>query len=233
MFKLFGRGTGRDDLFYDGWKKCAKEDGDGDRNNCEKWGTRVYPKCQFLAKKRGYENPDKWTNDGCCVCSPQKGYRQYSLSKRGKCPPSKDETGKYTELRGLGLCYINCQKTYGDEYTNSGFYCHRTISTKSLDSATCDPDTEVKGTGLYVAKCLPKVCPPGYFTPGNRPLLTKRSVKMTNEERRAELKAEEEKNMYVAMPNPDKDECIRGKRRAVSLSLDYKAEDDDTIGMPS
>lgn len=233
MFKLFGRGTGRDDLFYDGWKKCAKEDGDGDRNNCEKWGTRVYPKCQFLAKKRGYENPDKWTNDGCCVCSPQKGYRSFSLSEKGKCPPSNDETGKYTELRGLGLCYIDCQKTYGDEYTNSGFYCHRTISTKSLDSATCDPDTEVKGTGLYVAKCLPKVCPPGYFTPGNRPLLTKRSVKMTNEERRAELKAEEEKNMYVAMPNPDKDECIRGKRRAVSLSLDYKAEDDDTIGMPS
>jgi hypothetical protein len=141
-FDIFGRGGGRDDVFYDGWKKCAEADGDGDRNNCEKWGARVYPKCQFLAKKKGYANADKWTNDACCVCSPQSGYRSLSFDEALTCPPANHPN--HTHKVGA-LCYIPCR----EGYVQTGLSCLRNVSTLGPSSMSCsNPDEHLdKATG--------------------------------------------------------------------------------------
>jgi len=139
VFNLFGRGAGRDDVFYDGWEECAKSDGGGDRNNCEKWGLRVYPKCQYLAKQRGYTNPEKWTNDGCCVCSPETGYRSFSFEDSVKC---KD--GEFLN-KTLGRCYKNC----GEGYYNNGTDCFRDASTKGMDSMECKDGEFKSGARCY------------------------------------------------------------------------------------
>jgi hypothetical protein len=109
----FGRGTGRDDVFYDGWEKCATEDGGGDRNNCEKNGARVYPKCSYLAKQKEYENPDNWTNDACCMCSPS----IRDISKVGTCSDPN-----YKKLIG-GMCYKDCEKGFEPDVT--GLFCDK------------------------------------------------------------------------------------------------------------
>lgn len=109
----FGRGAGRDDLVYNGWEKCAIEDGGGDRNNCEKNGTRVYPKCSYLAKQKGYDNPENWTNDACCMCSPS----IRNISKVGVCGDPN-----YKNLIG-GLCYKDCEKEFEPDVT--GLFCDK------------------------------------------------------------------------------------------------------------
>ena len=109
----FGRGGGRDDVFYDGWSECAKEDGGGDRNNCEKNGLRVYPKCSYLAKQKGYDSTDNWTNDACCMCSPS----IRDISKVGTC-----NNPDYKKLIG-GLCYKDCEKGFEPDIT--GLFCNK------------------------------------------------------------------------------------------------------------
>lgn len=148
----FGRGAGRDDVFYDGWKKCAQEDGGGDRNNCEKNGARVYPKCSYLAKQKGYDNPDNWTNDGCCMCSPS----IRDISKVGKCPPQrgyndaeKAKLKNYTKKNG-GLCYIDCEKTYGKGYYNNGTSCWKDPVVESgFEKMKCLADEFKTGARCY------------------------------------------------------------------------------------
>jgi len=109
----FRRGDGRDDVIFDGWAKCAKEDGGEDRNNCEKNGFRVYPKCSYLAKQKGYDNPENWTNDACCFCSPS----TRDISKVGTC-----SNPDYKKLIG-GLCYKDCEK--GFEPDSTGVFCNK------------------------------------------------------------------------------------------------------------
>ena len=109
----FGRGTGSDDVFYDGWSKCATEDGGGDRNNCEKNGARVYPKCSYLAKQKEYDSPDNWTNDACCMCSPS----IRDISKVGACSDPN-----YKKLIG-GMCYKDCEKGFEPDVT--GLFCDK------------------------------------------------------------------------------------------------------------
>ena len=154
----FGRGGGRDDVFYDGWKKCAEEDGGGDRNNCEKWGARVYPKCEYLARQKGYENPENWTNDACCMCSPS----IRDIKKVGRCPPQRgynnDEKEKlkhYTNRTG-GLCYVECDKTYGPGYYNNGTSCWRDAKANfGFSDMKCLADEFKAGARCY------KNCPEG------------------------------------------------------------------------
>ena len=165
-FKGFGRGTGRDDVFYDGWSKCASDDADGNKTNCEKYGARVYPKCQFLAKKYGYTYPEKWTNDGCCLCSPESGYRQFSLKEAGVCPPSNDTKNKYTTKTGA-LCYVNCEKEYGTGYYNNGSSCWKDPEIISSNSMTCQNDEYKFDTDIYLGgtKCFPS-CPNNFINVG-------------------------------------------------------------------
>ena len=159
MFEPFGRGTGRDNAIYDGYQKCADEDGDGDRNNCEAWGVRVYPKCEFLAKKKGYKFADKWTNDSCCICSPESGYRHFDNEELidGKsalqCPPAGHPNHTYNIG---GFCYIPCK----EGYSQSGLSCVREPSTLGPSSMYCaNPDEHLDKT---TGRCYTN--PPNGFT---------------------------------------------------------------------
>jgi hypothetical protein len=148
MHLAFGRGSGRDDVFYDGWKKCREADGDGTNSSCEKYGARVYPKCSYLAKQKGYANWDKWSNDACCMCSPVSGYRQFSISEAGQCPPSNDSRGKYTNKSGA-LCYVNCENEYGSGWYNNGTSCARDVSILGMGSMTCNSGEFKSGARCY------------------------------------------------------------------------------------
>jgi hypothetical protein len=111
-YKVFGRGTGWTALRS--ISRC--EDGEGvGSGGCEQWGGYYYPKCQVLAKQRGYPYSDHWTNDACCVCSPQKGYDYLSYSDVGTCPDGYWRQGAF--------CYLDCQKKYGSTYKNTGEFC--------------------------------------------------------------------------------------------------------------
>ena len=154
----FGRGAGRDDVFYDGWSTCATEDGGGDRNNCEKNGARVYPKCSYLAKQKGYDSPDNWTNDGCCMCSPS----LRDINKVGKCPDPV-----YKE-QSTGLCYVNCAEKYGEGYYNNGSNCRREADTKGLDSMVCNNPGEHVSSGRCYKKQPPNFTNMGTYMSFNR-----------------------------------------------------------------
>lgn len=153
MFKAFGRGTGWAKL-KGGIGRCEKGEGLGP-GGCESNGAFYYPKCQALARKRGYANPDKWTSDGCCMCSPKKGYRSLSFSKHLKCPPANDKEKKYTK-RIKALCYIDCAKAYGHkDWQHNGTQCVLNVSTKGIGSMTCK-----KGETKIGPRCY-KPCPSG------------------------------------------------------------------------
>ena len=108
----FGRGTGwASSIFTDANKNCEKDHGKG---NCEKHGTFYYPKCPYLAKKKGYTG--KYVEDGCCICGrrPQVYYPGIKsvigkLPKEGKCPKG------FTNI-GIGGCqkpkYTRGTKTF-------------------------------------------------------------------------------------------------------------------------
>jgi hypothetical protein len=155
-FKAFGRGTGYHSLRKNPKGHCEKEEGGLE---CEKNGAYWYPKCQALAKKKGYAYADQWTNDACCVCSPKKGYRQFSLKEAGKCPPSNDKKGKYTNRTGA-LCYVQCDKEYGPDYYNNGTSCWRDAKVLPASSQTCKDNERWIG-----GRCYPK-CPPDYTNMG-------------------------------------------------------------------
>lgn len=157
----FGRGTGYDDVLYDGWSKCCDLHGDSNEKgkcddnsyhsrNCQKWGARVYPKCQLLAKKKGYDNPENWTNDACCMCSPS----IRSIKKVGKCPPTNDKNNAYTNKTG-GLCYTDCEKLYGSGWYNNGTSCAQSVETRGLEDMKCLADEYKTGARCY------KKCPHG------------------------------------------------------------------------
>jgi hypothetical protein len=143
-------------------KNCEKKWGKG---NCEAVGVsgskKALYKCSLQAKDKGYANWEHWgPDDGSPpFCSPYKGWRQFSLKEAGKCPPSNDKSKKYTNRTGA-LCYVNCEKEYGPGWYNNGTQCFRDVSTKGLDSMTCNPDERMIG-----GRCYPK-CPPDYTNMG-------------------------------------------------------------------
>ncbi len=126
--------------------------------NCEAWGAYYYPKCSYLAKKKGYDNPDNWTNDGCCMCSPS----IRDINKVGKCPDPV-----YKE-QSAGLCYVNCQEKYGEGYYNNGSNCRREASTKGLDSMVCNNPGEHVSAGRCYKKQPPNFTNMGTFMSFNR-----------------------------------------------------------------
>lgn len=160
--KSFGRGGGYPWRFGDGlndkgmYKRCEKDHRAG---NCEKWGAIVYPKCQKLAKEKGYENWDKWRNDACYVYNLPISERTLSISKHGKCPTSNDKQGKYKTLRG-GLCYVDCEAAYGKGWYNNGTKCALDADTKPASAMTCD-----EGEKRVIGQCE-RSCPTGYTNMG-------------------------------------------------------------------
>ena len=152
LFDAFGRGAGFDYFFRNGMNNCEKKHGKG---NCEKSGAIAYPKCQYLAQQKGYKYADQWTPDGCCMCSPRKGYRELSFESEGICPEGME--------KGKGIGKSRCYKPCKPGYTWTGEFCQRYASTKSLISEgswdkfmKCD-----KGEYLKGARCYPKV-PKGF-----------------------------------------------------------------------
>ena len=166
MFKVFGRGTGYDYFFRNGMRNCENDYGEG---NCENNGALAYPKCQKLARDKGYANADKWTNDGCCLCSPESGYRQYWLSEKGECrnPDNEDEMDPYYTNRTGALCYTDCEKLYGSGWYNNGTSCWRDPSTLGMGDMVCKPGEFKSGARCY------KTCPPGFKNMGEYCALTK------------------------------------------------------------
>ena len=124
--KPFGRGVGfpwkiGDTPFREAGMKerCEAKHGKG---NCENHNFIYYPKCQYLAKQKGYDYADQWTNDACCMCSPKFEYNHFSIADKGVCPPANDTKKVYTNKNGA-LCYIDCEKAYGKGYYNNGSAC--------------------------------------------------------------------------------------------------------------
>jgi hypothetical protein len=167
MFKLF---TTPSDKWYSApfvshstdMKNCENKWGQG---NCESVGVsgskKALYKCSLQAKEKGYDNWEHWgPDDGSPpFCSPYKGWRQFSLSEAGKCPPANDTSGKYTNRTGA-LCYVKCDKEYGPDYYNNGTSCFRDVSTLDLSHMSCKDDERLIG-----GRCYPK-CPPGYTNTG-------------------------------------------------------------------
>ena len=191
----FGRGAGYDDVFYDGWGKCARLH--GGKQNCERWGARIYPKCQLLAKKKGYPNWKKYTNDACCMCSPPMIKLTDAHKHGGGCSNKNDWTSSVT-----GRCYKTCPSknsksqvvnNKGETHRNgvpfgdSGWYhngtsCRREVSTTGMGAMTCKKGEFKSGARCY--KNCPlggkntgfnctlgmsaMTCPDGYFKTGAR-----------------------------------------------------------------
>ena len=260
--KVFGRGGGWAKI-NGGISRC--ENGTDDisskpgKDNCEGWGAYYYPKCQYLASKKGYAHADKWTNDACCLCSPQWGYKSFTFSEVAvcnddeflnktlgrcykKCPHGGTNTGFGTCTLGAShmKCkddeFLNeslgrCYKKCPDGYTNTGVECYRPVSVLGASYIKCDDDFEVKGSGLFAGYCYPKKCPPGYM-PKNSLSSSSGYNQSSGKTFMQYIKDEEKNNMYKARPNTDTSSCVKSKRRLVALSLDYNPENDDSIGMP-
>ena len=132
----YGRGTGFDDVFRDGWGNCRAKYG-----SCERWGLRIYPTCKA-----------KYSPFGCCICRPQKfscandynmGH-QFDISCAKKIiigAPTTAECVSGVEEKQWGLCYKNCDAGYN----GVGPVCwSRTPPTmvgcgmgNAIDSSTC------------------------------------------------------------------------------------------------
>lgn len=248
--KAFGRGGGWAKI-NGGISRCENgKDSISDKpgkGNCEGWGAYYYPKCQYLAKRDGYAHADKWTNDACCMCSPEWGYKSFTFSEVAvcrddeflnktlgrcykKCPHGGTNTGFGTCTLGASHMKCNsdeflnenlgrCYKICPDGYTNTGVECYRPVSVLGASHIKCNDDFEVKGSGLFAGYCYPKLCPPGYISKGGG------SGRFYNPK-------EMKDNMNKATKNTDTSACYKPKMRTVALSLDYNPENDDTIGMP-
>jgi hypothetical protein len=159
--------------------------------NCESNGLYYYPKCQYLAKVKGYKNADKWTNDGCCICSPESGYRSLSFEGNAtcnddeflnttlgrcykKCPHGGKNTGFGTCTLGASAMVCNddeflnpdigrCYKNCPPGYTNTGVSCYRPVSTLGMDSMLCKDNEDKEGARCYTPKIFPGFTSMGEF----------------------------------------------------------------------
>jgi hypothetical protein len=110
-----------------------------------------YPKCQHLARQKGYRDPDSWnTGMGSEGSTCSSSHFALNFDEHLKCPPA----GHPNHTHKIGaLCYIKCK----DGYYNNGTQCMRDADTLwDTSYMKCnDPKFPDKIGGRCYAKCKP------------------------------------------------------------------------------
>jgi hypothetical protein len=135
--------------------RCENKYGKG---NCEirgVTGSRIaLPYCRTEAEYLKKQDADLYVEDGlgtmgsrCHILAKTIG----SISDYGTCPPAEDSSKKYTTKTGA-LCYVNCEREYGQGWYNNGTSCFRDVSTLLMDSMSCKEGEFKSGARCY-KKC--------------------------------------------------------------------------------
>lgn len=150
-------------------QRCKEVEG---VNECVRSGDYWYPTCSEIARINNFKDPEKWTADGCCLCSSQ----DFSLSMNDY---SVCENDYFRGGPANAYCYYKCSEKYGSNYTNNGDYCRAEASTMSFSNAFENKSNYKNEDGseykpcpdkffhsdIVTSRCYPE-CKPNYYNNG-------------------------------------------------------------------